>query len=173
MRRWVLAVSLSSAVPHPTVQESSGITPYLSHSLMVFWWSPVLLNPKGSTDFLWCLKEKWPPKKGKKQYHVWRAVAEFIDPWLRDKVNSGIGLSYRPASHVAWSWLHPPVRDLWIRLLVVLTGWLKAARSIWKLFWGIKKKSKQFVKHERFFSHRQSLIIWYRSESQYYSEVVS
>jgi hypothetical protein len=27
-------------------------------------------------------------------------VAEFIDPWLRDKVNSGIGLSYRPANHV-------------------------------------------------------------------------
>ncbi len=28
-------------------------------------------------------------------------VAAFIDPWLGDKVNSGIGLSYRPASHVA------------------------------------------------------------------------
>jgi hypothetical protein len=27
--------------------------------------------------------------------------AEFIDPWLGDKVNSGIGLSYRPAS--PWS----------------------------------------------------------------------
>ncbi len=26
------------------------------------------------------------------------AVAEFIDPWLGDKVNSGIGLSYRTAS---------------------------------------------------------------------------
>ncbi len=25
-------------------------------------------------------------------------VAEFIDPWLGDKVDSGIGLSYRPAS---------------------------------------------------------------------------
>ncbi len=26
-------------------------------------------------------------------------VAKFIDPWLEDKVNSGIELSYRPASH--------------------------------------------------------------------------
>jgi len=47
--------------------------------------------------------------------------AEFIDPWLVDKVNSGISLSYRPASHVTWRagtttlcriWLYPPVRDL-------------------------------------------------------------
>ncbi len=30
------------------------------------------------------------------------SVAEFIDLWLGDKVNFGIGLSYRPASHVAW-----------------------------------------------------------------------
>jgi hypothetical protein len=30
------------------------------------------------------------------------SVAEFIDPWLRDKINSGIGLLYRLASHVAW-----------------------------------------------------------------------
>ncbi len=29
-------------------------------------------------------------------------VAEFIDPWLGEKVNSGIGLPHRPASHVAW-----------------------------------------------------------------------
>jgi hypothetical protein len=29
-------------------------------------------------------------------------VAEFIDPWLGDKVKSGIGLSCWPASHVAW-----------------------------------------------------------------------
>ncbi len=52
-------------------------------------------------------------------------VAKFIDPWLGDKVNSGIGLSYRSASHVAWrtgstalcrSWLYTPVRDLSIRL---------------------------------------------------------
>ncbi len=28
-----------------------------------------------------------------------RTVAEFIDHWLGDKVNSGIGLSYRPSSH--------------------------------------------------------------------------
>ncbi len=28
-------------------------------------------------------------------------VAEFINPWLGDKVDYGIGLSYRPASHVA------------------------------------------------------------------------
>ncbi len=42
------------------------------------------------------------------------------------KINSGIGLSYPPTNHVAWragttilcrSWLYPPVRDLWIRLL--------------------------------------------------------
>jgi hypothetical protein len=46
-----------------------------------------------------------------------RTVAEFIDPWLGDKVNSGIGLSYRPSSHDFISWLYPPVRDLWIRLL--------------------------------------------------------
>jgi hypothetical protein len=30
------------------------------------------------------------------------AVAEFIVPDWGDKVNSGIGLSYRPATHVAW-----------------------------------------------------------------------
>jgi len=30
------------------------------------------------------------------------AVAEFIVPDWGDKVNSGIGLSYQPASHVAW-----------------------------------------------------------------------
>ncbi len=44
-------------------------------------------------------------------------VAEFIDLWLGDKVNSGIRLSYRPTNHVAWcagkttfcrSWLYPP-----------------------------------------------------------------
>jgi hypothetical protein len=29
-------------------------------------------------------------------------VAEFIDPWPGDKVNSGTGLSHRPANHVAW-----------------------------------------------------------------------
>jgi hypothetical protein len=54
-------------------------------------------------------------------------VAEFIDPWQADKVNSGIGLLYWPASHVAWradtTTLYAgvdfiaPVRDLWIRLL--------------------------------------------------------
>jgi len=53
------------------------------------------------------------------------SVAEFIDPWLGDKVNSDNGLSYRPAVHAAWragmtilcrSWLHPQARDLWIRL---------------------------------------------------------
>jgi hypothetical protein len=33
-------------------------------------------------------------------------VAEFIDPLLEDKVNSGIGLSYQPASHVALSCLY-------------------------------------------------------------------
>ncbi len=47
-------------------------------------------------------------------------VAEFIDPWLGDKVNSGIGLSYRHARLQGWravtttlclSWLYPPVRD--------------------------------------------------------------
>ncbi len=31
---------------------------------------------------------------------TYRTVAEYIDPWLGDKVNSGIGLSYRSASHV-------------------------------------------------------------------------
>ncbi len=44
-------------------------------------------------------------------------VAEFIDPGLRDNVNTIIGLSYRPANHVAWraatttlsrTWLYPP-----------------------------------------------------------------
>ena len=33
---------------------------------------------------------------------ILHTVAEFIDPWLRGKVNSGIGLSYLPASHAAW-----------------------------------------------------------------------
>jgi hypothetical protein len=47
------------------------------------------------------------------------------ESWLVDKVNSGIGLSYRQArlhgwwastTTLCWSWLYPPVRDLWIRL---------------------------------------------------------
>jgi hypothetical protein len=53
------------------------------------------------------------------------AVPEFIDPWLGDKVNSGIGLSHQHARLHDWragtkticrSWLYPPVRDLWIWL---------------------------------------------------------
>ncbi len=53
------------------------------------------------------------------------SVAVFIDLRQEDKVNSCIGLSYWPASHVAWSagtttlcrrWLYPPRWDLWIRL---------------------------------------------------------
>ncbi len=52
-------------------------------------------------------------------------VAEFIDPWLGDKVNSGMGLSYRHSKLHGWwagtrnlcrSWLYSPVTDLWIRL---------------------------------------------------------
>ncbi len=62
-----------------------------------------------------------------------RSVAELIDP-LGEKVDSGIGLSYRPASpctHVAWwadttiscrSWLYHPSKGLWIRLLVINAG---------------------------------------------------
>ncbi len=59
-------------------------------------------------------------------------IAEFVDPWLGDKVNSGKGLSYWPTSHVAWqagttapclSWLSPPVRDQWI--------WLQISNSLW------------------------------------------
>ncbi len=55
------------------------------------------------------------------------SVAEFINPWLGDKVNSGIGLSYRYDRLHSWractttlcrSWLYLPVRDLWIRLQV-------------------------------------------------------
>ncbi len=38
-----------------------------------------------------------------------KPVAEFIDPWLGDKVNSGIGLSYRPANHACS--LGVPVRQ--------------------------------------------------------------
>ncbi len=53
-------------------------------------------------------------------FQIW-PVAEIIDPWLGDKVNSGLVLLYLPASHVAWragttalcwSWLYPSVRDL-------------------------------------------------------------
>ncbi len=53
-------------------------------------------------------------------------VVEFIDPWLGDKVNPGLGLSYRHARLHGWragrstlcrSWLYPPVRVLWIRQL--------------------------------------------------------
>ncbi len=51
-------------------------------------------------------------------------LAEFIDPWLGDKV---IELSYRHSRLHGWrvgtttlcrSWLYPPVRDLWIQLLL-------------------------------------------------------
>jgi hypothetical protein len=57
----------------------------------------------------------------------WNPVAEFINPWLGDKVNFGIGLSYRHARLHGWragtttlfrSWLYPPVRDLWLRLQI-------------------------------------------------------
>jgi hypothetical protein len=52
------------------------------------------------------------------KYLCERPVAKFRDPWLGDKVDSGIGLSYRagPPTHVAWrtgmktlcrSWLYP------------------------------------------------------------------
>ncbi len=52
-----------------------------------------------------------------------KPVEEFIYPWRGVKVNSGIRLSYWPASHVVWragtttlcrNWLYPTVRDLWI-----------------------------------------------------------
>ncbi len=57
------------------------------------------------------------------------SVAEFINPWLEDKVNSGIGLSYRPTipAHGAWravTTVDNPMpeltlsEDLWIRLLI-------------------------------------------------------
>ncbi len=55
-------------------------------------------------------------------------VAESIEPTLGDKVNSDIGLSYRPASPcslagrydnpICQSWLYLPSQDLWIWLLV-------------------------------------------------------
>jgi hypothetical protein len=57
-------------------------------------------------------------------------IAEFIDPWRGWSQLRHRGLSYWPASHVAWragtttlcrSWFYPPVRDLWIRLLVLHT----------------------------------------------------
>ncbi len=79
-------------------------------------------------------------------------VAEVLDDWLGDKVNSGTGLSYWPASHVAWcagtttvcrSWLYPPVRDLWIRLQVNLTSHtIQAAAPSRPLFSG---KPARFV----------------------------
>ncbi len=49
-----------------------------------------------------------------------------MEPWLGDKVNSGIGLSYQHARLLGWrtgtttlcrSWLYSPVSDLGIRLL--------------------------------------------------------
>ncbi len=44
----------------------------------------------GAHPQAWCRKNYAP-------------VAEFMGPWLRDKVNSGTGLSYRgPPAHVAW-----------------------------------------------------------------------
>ncbi len=50
-----------------------------------------------------------------------RPAAEFIDPWLGDKVNSGIGLSYQHSRLHGWragtTTLYPPVKDLWIRQL--------------------------------------------------------
>jgi hypothetical protein len=44
-----------------------------------------------------------------------RAVAEFIDPRLGDKVNSGIGFSYRPSSpcSLAACRTGPPVHVAW------------------------------------------------------------
>ncbi len=52
-------------------------------------------------------------------------VAEFIDPDWGQKVNSGIGMSFRPArlhgltragtTTLCRSWLYPPVMDPWIR----------------------------------------------------------
>ncbi len=71
----------------------------------------------------------WVPGKKRKNAGVRNRVfpvAEFIDLWFADKVNSGIGLSYRSASPCSWragtttlfrSWLYPPFRYLWNWLL--------------------------------------------------------
>ncbi len=65
-------------------------------------------------------------------FWVAQSVAEFIDPWLGDKVSFCIGLSWS----LAWRYDNPmadltssPVRDLWIRLQdtrtsAELTGWV-------------------------------------------------
>ncbi len=86
-------------------------------------------------------------------------LAKFIDPWLGDKVNSGIGLSYRaasPAHLVCRSWLYLPSQGLWIRpqkgsannQLTTLEGldgwpntaadlasWRRATRRVWFCTW--------------------------------------
>ncbi len=63
-------------------------------------------------------------------------VAEFIDSWLGDKVNSGIVLSYRhDRRHGCWastttlcpSRLYPPVMDLRIRLLITTSSYFSMA----------------------------------------------
>ncbi len=64
--------------------------------------------------------------------YLCKAVAEFIDSWQGDKINPGIGLSYRHPRLHGWrvgtttlcrSWLYPSIRDLWnnieIRLLEI------------------------------------------------------
>ncbi len=61
-------------------------------------------------------------------------VAQFTDPWLGDKVNSGIGLSYRPSSHVAW---HADTTSLcwsWLLQSGTSQGSLLKDQSTW--IWG-------------------------------------
>ncbi len=115
---------------------SSLPVPIYVHCTTIQNWVPALLNCT-LHKLLWilslfacfcasacfCTASHPPPPK---------SVAEFIDSWQGNKVNSGIGLSYRHAWLHGWrastttlcrSWLSTPVRGLWIRLLVARTDW--------------------------------------------------
>ncbi len=75
-------------------------------------------------------------------------VAEFIDPWLGDKVNSGMGLSSgMPGYTVCGPVRQPyagaeltlsPVRDIWIRLLHSTSRIICTEQDLWV----VKEKSQ-------------------------------
>ncbi len=95
--------------------------------------------------------------------NIYQSVAEFVDPWRGDKVNSGIGMSYGQLAHVAWragtttlcrSWPYLPSQDLWIRLLVLRKGIFNTGnRNRW-VGTGVQRHQKGFVN----FSYSYSII---------------
>jgi len=79
------------------------------------------------------------------RWGLW-SVAESIDPWLGNKENPRIGLSYWHARLHCWRdgrttlcrrWLYPPVSDLWIWLLGLWSVY--GCASSWQFQWHYRR----------------------------------